>query len=79
MSECLKQGERSKVMKEVSHAEDRPESELFTPSAAARFIRKSEGSMRVYAASGKLPCIRTSTGLRLFRRADLEKFISKQD
>jgi hypothetical protein len=53
-----------------------PEVEYLTPAAAARFIGKSEGSVRGYAQNGKLPCIRTSTGLRLFRRADLEKFIS---
>ena len=64
-------------MKEISNAEGTPEGELFTPSAAARFIRKSEGSVRAYAASGKLPCIRTSTGIRLFQKADLEKFIRK--
>jgi hypothetical protein len=50
---------------------------LFTSSAAARFIRKSEGTVRSYVTTGKLPCIRTSTGVRLFRKSDLEKFISK--
>ena len=52
---------------------------LLTASAAAREIRKSEGMVRIYAASGKLPCIRTSTGVRLFRKSDLEKFINKKD
>ena len=51
---------------------------FFTPSAAARLIGKSEGMVRIYAATGKLPCIRTSTGVRLFRKSDLEKFIGKQ-
>ena len=63
-------------MREVFYPDGTSEDEWLTGSAAARFICKSEGSVRVYAASGKLPCIRTSTGLRLFRRADLEKFIS---
>jgi len=63
-----------KETREVAAVED----ELFTPSAAARFIRKSEGMVRNYAATGKLPCTRTSTGLRLFRKSDLEKFIGKQ-
>jgi len=54
------------------------EGELYTPSAAARFIKKSEGMVANYAATGKLPCIRTSTGLRLFRKSDLQKFIGKR-
>ena len=66
---------------EEEHMKDRegtPGDEFYTSSGAARFIEKSEGSVRMYAATGKLPCIRTSTGLRLFRRADLEKFVSEQ-
>jgi len=63
-------------MKEALHDKATSENEFFTPSAAARLIGKSEGAVRIYAANGRLPCIRTSTGLRLFRRSDLEKFIS---
>ena len=59
-------------------ADSAPETEFLTSSSAARFIQKSEGSVRVYAANGRLPCIRTPTGLRLFRRADLEKFVGEQ-
>jgi hypothetical protein len=49
--------------------------DFFTSSVAARFIGKSEGMVCNYAATGKLPCIRTSTGVRLFRKTDLEKFM----
>jgi hypothetical protein len=69
-----RKGENS-MKEEVS--EERPEGEQYlTPSAAARFAEKSEGWIRHAANIGKLPCIRTSTGVRLFRRADLQKFIS---
>jgi len=68
MSAILKQRKRRNVMKEV----------FLTPSAAARLIGKSEGSVRIYAATGKLPCIRTSTGVRLFRQSDCEQFARKQ-
>jgi len=51
---------------------------LLTPSAAARLIGKSEGSVRVYATMGKLPCLVTTTGRRLFRQSDCEEFARKQ-
>jgi len=54
------------------------EIEWYTASAALRVIGKSDGMVRNYAATGKLPCIRTSTGLRLFRKSDLQKFIGKR-
>jgi hypothetical protein len=50
---------------------------LLTPSATARLIGKSEGSVRVYASTGKLPCIVTTTGRRLFREADVLAFVRK--
>jgi hypothetical protein len=40
-------------------------------------IGKSEGSVRVYAATGKLPCIVTTTGRRLFREADVLEFVER--
>lgn len=45
---------------------------LLTPSATARLIEKSEQSIRIYAATGKLACILTTTGRRLFRKSDIE-------
>ena len=47
--------------------------ELFTASAAARFLGRSAESIRAYERAGKLPAIRTTTGVRLFRRDDLER------
>jgi len=52
--------------------------EFLTPSRVARMLDKSEGCVRGYATRGMIPCTRTSTGLRLFRRADIEKFIEQQ-
>jgi predicted site-specific integrase-resolvase len=51
---------------------------LLTPSAAARLIGKSEQSVKIYAESGKLPCIKTTTGRRLFRESDCREFARKQ-
>jgi predicted site-specific integrase-resolvase len=49
--------------------------EIFlTPSATARLIGRSEGSVRAYAAAGKLPCIVTTTGRRVFRKSEVERF-----
>jgi hypothetical protein len=55
---------------------------ILTPSAAARLVTelgmpKSEGWIRYAAVSGKLPCIATTTGRRLFRQSDLEEFVRK--
>ena len=50
---------------------------LLTPSATARLIEKSEQSIRIYAATGKLACILTTTGRRLFRKSDIEAFVRK--
>jgi hypothetical protein len=45
--------------------------DYLTPSAAARLSEKSEGWIRHAADTGKLPCIRTSTGRRLFKQSDV--------
>lgn len=55
---------------------------LLTPSAAARVLTelgcpKSEGWVRYAALSGRLPCLVTSTGRRLFRKSDVEAFVEK--
>lgn len=50
---------------------------LLTPSVAARLLERSEGSIRAYAVTGKLPCIVTTTGRRLFKQADVLKIAEK--
>lgn len=44
---------------------------ILTPSATARMIEKSEGWVRYAATTGKLPCILTTTGRRLFKQSDV--------
>jgi excisionase family DNA binding protein len=43
-----------------------------TTSPAAHILGCSEVTVRAMADRGDLPCVRTSTGARLFRRADVE-------
>lgn len=51
---------------------------FLTSSTVARLISRSEGSVRYYANTGKLPCITTSTGQRLFRESDVREFANKR-
>jgi hypothetical protein len=50
---------------------------LLTPSVTARVVKKSEGWVRLAASTGKLPCIVTTTGRRLFRESDVLQFMQK--
>ena len=50
---------------------------IITPSVAARLVGMSEGWIRYAAVTGKLPCITTTTGRRLFRQADVLAFKKK--
>ena len=45
--------------------------EILTPSAVARLFEKSEAWVRWAAATGKLPCIVTTTGRRFFKQSDV--------
>ena len=46
--------------------------ELFTTGEAARFLKLSPVTVRLYADEGRLPVSRTAGGVRLFQRTDLE-------
>jgi hypothetical protein len=50
-----------------------PETHLVTVSPAARFLERSEGFVRAAADRGVLPTQRTASGIRMFRRSDLEQ------
>jgi hypothetical protein len=55
---------------------------ILTPSAVTRILAeldypKSEGWVRHAALTGKLPCIVTSTGRRLFYERDVRKFVAQ--
>ena len=46
-----------------------------TVTAVARFLCRSPESVRWLANRGELPCIRTTTGQRLFTTTQVEEFI----
>jgi excisionase family DNA binding protein len=48
--------------------------DLMTSGEAARLLGRSPDAVRLYERSHRLPAFRTAGGLRLFRRADVERF-----
>jgi excisionase family DNA binding protein len=46
---------------------------LLTVSSAAKILKTSEGTVRRLERSGELPAQRTSNGMRLFDRADVDR------
>jgi excisionase family DNA binding protein len=51
-----------------------PMDDLMTSGEAARFLGCSPDAVRLYERSRRLAALRTAGGLRLFRRADVERF-----
>lgn len=51
-------------------------SEMCTVSEVARRFGKSPDTIRSWADAGKLPAVRTETGVRLFRREDVERLMT---
>ena len=47
--------------------------ELMMINEAAKIIDRSPSMVRWYENEGRLPAIRTSGGVRLFKRSDVEK------
>jgi excisionase family DNA binding protein len=53
-------------------------SEYVKVAEAASILGVSQGTIRSWAAAGKIPMHRNpANGYRLFRRTDLEKFLAK--
>ena len=52
---------------------DKMEEVFLTPLDVSLDIKKSTGTVRLYALSGRLPFIATISGRRLFRKSDVEK------
>jgi len=52
--------------------------ELMTPSDAARILGLSPDSVRALSDSGRLATLRTVSGRRLFRRADVERLANER-
>jgi excisionase family DNA binding protein len=46
---------------------------LLTPADAARILGVVPATVRAMAIAGKLPALTTESGMRLFRRADVER------
>jgi hypothetical protein len=52
---------------------------LMTPSAAARVAEKSVSWIRYMVATQQLRCIRTTTGVKLFKREDVLELVRRRD
>jgi len=52
--------------------------ELLTPSVAAQLMGIAVDTLRYHADRGHLPTLRTTNGRRLFRRGDVERFVSQR-
>jgi hypothetical protein len=53
--------------------ETRHDAELLQATAAAGILKLSTASVRLLALTGVLPCTYTSAGVRIYRRADVER------
>ena len=53
--------------------------ELMAVSDAARVIGVTPAMIRIYANTGKLPFQRTTGGMRLFARVDVERFRQERE
>jgi excisionase family DNA binding protein len=47
--------------------------EQLTTSGVARELGVAEGTVRLMARRGELPAVRLSSGMRIFRRADVDR------
>jgi excisionase family DNA binding protein len=57
----------------MQHATAIADDERLTVSRVARLLGIAEGTVRLWASSGTLPCTRIESGLRLFKRCDVER------
>jgi hypothetical protein len=65
--------------KKTKIKEEHPMNEIFlTVGDAARILGKSPECIRGYERSGKLAAIKTQSGVRLFRRKDVERLAQQQ-
>jgi hypothetical protein len=51
----------------------RQDNDLLTTGMVARWLARAEETVRGYVRSGRLPAIRTVTGIRLYRRIDVSR------
>lgn len=53
-------------------------SDLLLVNEVAKLIGRSSSTVVFYENTGKLPATRTQTGVRIFHRADVERFITER-
>ena len=53
--------------------------ETITVSAVAQIMRRCEDTIRTWADSGKLPSTRTPSGIRIFKKTDVLKFLALRE
>lgn len=51
---------------------------LMTGSDVARLAGVSSATVRLWAEGGRLRCIRTTSGIRLYDRTDVERFLHQR-
>jgi len=52
---------------------------MLSSGEVAHLAKVSTVTVRNWVRDGKLPCARTSTGMRLFARADVEAFLRERN
>ena len=52
--------------------------ELLTVSHAARALQVAANTLRLWERQGKLPALRTTSGVRLFDRRDIDRLIAER-
>jgi excisionase family DNA binding protein len=55
------------------------QNELLTVFTVAQILNRSPSTIRKYEGEGRLKAVRTSAGARLFRRADVERFMKHRE
>jgi excisionase family DNA binding protein len=61
------------ILKGMEHQLD-----LLTTSDAARQLGIAANTLRVWERTGRLPAIRTASGVRLFARADVDRIAAER-
>jgi excisionase family DNA binding protein len=53
--------------------------DFLTTNAVAKLMNIAPDTVRFYERTGRLVALRTTSGIRLFRREDVEDFIAKRN
>ena len=58
---------------------DKPKAKFLTAKPAGQFLSATASYARFLGDTGKLRCTRTSSGVRLFKLGDLERFAAERE